>query len=339
MKKEFFSKFWKFARKKISEVLVVSFVVTGISPATTIYAKETHYQFVDEMEVDDTLIDDGMFYMPYSSLDVNENDENNKYVFKVKRKGEELKEDKVRLTMIDMSSKYDRDYSIRVIDKALFSENVKNKTNSKSVNEHISKSNYDEYNYSDAIVDGTIKSEDIMTDEEIENFKMSDGEKVKAISDANAIINEYGYNGNVEEVKREGDSEKGEVDIDSAHEEENEIETETEAETEIEIETETEAEAKTVDETIKSFSNTQNEDETVKETLQNDETTFMEEKLTNESTDEETENETDSEADKEAKAETEIEKEVETEEESEKVVENETEEESKIETIIEIETE
>ena len=143
----FIKKIWKDVRRKISEVLIISILLTSISPSMATYAQNTNYKFVDELEVDESLIDDDMFYMPYASLTTTEGDENNKYVFKVKRKGEELKEEKVRLTMVDMTGKYGRDYSIKVIDKAFFAENVENKRKSKSISEYISGSNYDEYNY------------------------------------------------------------------------------------------------------------------------------------------------------------------------------------------------
>ena len=191
MKTKSLFKFWVTLKKKISALLIVSLIVTGIAPAINVYAKDMTYRFIEELEVEETLIDDNMFYMPYTSLEVTEGDENNKYVFKVKRKSEDLKSEKVRLTMVDITGKYDRDYSIRVIDKAFFSENVKNKLKSKSASEYIAGSNYDEYNFSDAVVDGSILSEDIMTDEEKENFTFSEEDKEKVINDANTVFDEY----------------------------------------------------------------------------------------------------------------------------------------------------
>ena len=116
------------------------------------------------------------------------------------RKGNAEKADKVKLTMLDISAKYDRDYSIKVIDKFSFSEKVQNKNVSKSVEEYMRSNEFEEYNYSDAIVDGSIKSEDIMTDEEKENYKMSDEEKEKVINDTKKIMDEYGMEGDIEEI-------------------------------------------------------------------------------------------------------------------------------------------
>ena len=138
--------------------------------------------------------------MPYNYFDAKENDDNNKYVFKVKRKGEDLKAEKVKLTMVDMTGKYGRDYTIKVIDRAFFDESVKNKLVSKSVEEYMQKNKYEEYNYSDAIVDGSILADDIMTENEKENYVMSEDEKEKIVNAANTILNENNMSGEVERV-------------------------------------------------------------------------------------------------------------------------------------------
>ena len=200
MSKEMISKIWNCVKGKISAVLIVSMIASGLTPALTVYANPTNYQFINELEVDESLINDGMFYMPYSHFDANENDDNNKYVFKVKRKGEDLKAEKVKLTMVDMTGKYGRDYTIKVIDKAFFAENVQNTLVSKSVEEYMQKNKYEEYNYSDAIVDGSILADDIMTDEEKENFVLTDDDKERIVSDAKNILDEYGMSGDIEKI-------------------------------------------------------------------------------------------------------------------------------------------
>ena len=207
------SKVWNYVRAKISALLIVCLLVPNISyanPSVKQHSDGLNYQMIPEIEVDDAFIDDGMFYMPYSSLEVVEGDENNKHVFKVKRKGGDLKAEKVRLTMVDMTGKYDRDYTVKVIDKAFFSENVKNRFNSKSASEYISQSDYDEYNYSDAIIDGSILSEDIMTDEEKANFEFSEDDKNKAISDANAIFSENNIGVEIERIDAKDENEESE---------------------------------------------------------------------------------------------------------------------------------
>ena len=259
----FIKKIWKGVRRKISAVLIISILLTSISPSMATYAQNTNYKFVDELEVDESLIDDDMFYMPYASLTTTEGDENNKYVFKVKRKGEELKEEKVRLTMVDMTGKYGRDYSIKVIDKAFFAENVENKRKSKSISEYISGSNYDEYNYSDAIVDGSILSEDIMTDEEKENFEFSEDDKNKIIDDANAIFDENNLGIEAERVDATNESTN-----DDKEESDNNLSSVIENKTEITDEPE-------MDSTVNGFTGSENEttysDESTEES--NEETT------------------------------------------------------------------
>ena len=52
---------------------------------------------------------------------------------KIKRKGKSDINEKVKLSMIDISGRYDRDYNTKVINKGLFIENVENKNVSKSI--------------------------------------------------------------------------------------------------------------------------------------------------------------------------------------------------------------
>ena len=199
MKRVNISKLWNVMRRKISVILIVCLLIPNVS-YTASYSKEPSYRYVDEVLVDEAYIDDGMFYMPYNSFEVNEGDSNSKYVFKVIRKGDANVAAKVKLSMIDINAKYDRDYSIKVIDSLFFLEKVQNKSVSKSVEEFMRSGKYEEYNYSDAIVDGSILADDIMTDEEKENYVMSNEEKEKVMNDAQTIFDEYGMNGELEKL-------------------------------------------------------------------------------------------------------------------------------------------
>ncbi|MBR1454271.1 MAG: hypothetical protein IJ593_06460, partial [Lachnospiraceae bacterium] len=195
---------WESLKRKISILTIVSLVLTGLTPATSALA-ESHftndvYQFVDELEIEDTLVNEGMFYIPHSHLEVKENTDNKKFVFKVMRKGEIEKYEKVKLTMMDITGKYGKDYTIKVIDKAVFSENVKNINKSKSILEYAVGNESNEYNYSDAIIDGTLNSENIMTDEEKENFTMSEEEKERMLNVANEALTNIGIDAKVERV-------------------------------------------------------------------------------------------------------------------------------------------
>ena len=188
MSKDYLIKTWKVVKKRISAILIVSMLLANLNNFS-MYAKETIYQFVQEVEIDELLVDDGMFYMPHKVFEVKENEFKGKYLFKVKRKGDASKTGKVKLTMIDMSGKYDRDYSIRIIDKGNFSEKVQNKSVSKSMEEYMKSNKYEEYNYSDAIIDGSIDLDNIMTDEEKDNYVISDEEKESLANDAKNLFN------------------------------------------------------------------------------------------------------------------------------------------------------
>ena len=297
MKSSSLKSFWKSIKRRISVLVIISMIVTSLSPATSVFA-ESHftnekYQFVDEIEVEETLVDEGMFYIPHNLFEVTEGDENNKLVFKVKRKGEGKEAAKVKLTMIDVSAKYGRDYSIRVIDKAFFSENVQNKSAS-NIEEFVKKQNKGEYNYSDAIIDGVDVSEDL-TEEETTQYNLTEEDKIQIASEIEAISESIGLPGSFEWIDESKESEEkvieptsndeSEEDAKNEEEEESEettvkndsnktdandnekttVETETEVEIETEVETvtkvekETETETNSVDETVNGFSGTQEE--------------------------------------------------------------------------------
>lgn len=201
MKKSIVKRIWRILRKQVSIFIILAMLITSMTPALRIYAaKEVEYFFADEVEVDETLIDDDMFYMPHKVIEAKEGDDNNKYVFRVRRKGNGNKASKVKLTMVDISGKYDRDYSVRVIDKAIFSEDIQNANVSKSIDEYMKTSGYEEYNILDALIDGSVKSEDVMTDEEKENYVISDEEKENLFEDANVIFSEENIDATIESI-------------------------------------------------------------------------------------------------------------------------------------------
>ena len=81
MKKVSLSKIWNYTKKKVSEILVVCMLITSISPATRVYANNNEiYRLIDELEVDEASVDEGMFYMPYASFEANEGDKENKLI-------------------------------------------------------------------------------------------------------------------------------------------------------------------------------------------------------------------------------------------------------------------
>jgi hypothetical protein len=188
-------------RRKISVLLIVSFLFANLTNFN-LFANELQYHSVPELEVEMDYIEDGMFYMPYNSFEVNEADNEQKYVFKVLRYGNAEKSEKVKLTMVDISAKYNRDYSIKVIDQFSYSEKIQNANVSKSVDEFVRNSDYEEYNYSDAIVDGSIKPDDVMSEEEQENYEMSDEEKQKVLDDAKNLFDEYDIDAEIEGISK-----------------------------------------------------------------------------------------------------------------------------------------
>ena len=143
-------------KKVLCMVVVISMIFSSVSFAN-FFENSMKMVFAPELEIDDNYVDDGMFYMPHEALEVTENDEIQKYIVKIKRKGKSDINEKVKLSMIDISGRYDRDYNIKVINKGLFIENVENK----NVDKHTTNSDYEEYNNSDAIVDGLLTDDNI----------------------------------------------------------------------------------------------------------------------------------------------------------------------------------
>ena len=289
MKNRFFNLLRENLRRKVSILTIISMIVVSLSPATSVYAgaKETEYNFASEVEIDDALVDDEMFYIPYKTIEAKEGDENNKFVFKIKRKSEAKDPAKVKLTMLDITGKYDRDYTIRVIDKAFFSENVKNRFTSKSIDELAKNKEYKEYNITDAIIDGSVDADELeegkdtaeISDEDMKEITDGVNEVIKKVRNEsrdqnneddkvenknNEVENEVA-NENEADTKKESDDEeitKNEADTKKESDDEeitkNETEAETEAKTEAEAETEaeTEIEAK---ETVGGFTGSENE--------------------------------------------------------------------------------
>ena len=266
MKISFKKYIWQTFRRKISAVLICSMILPSIMHANVkqVYAKELMYNFVEEVEVDETYIDDGMFYIPYSSIEVSEKDYQTKYYFKIKRKGNAENAEKVKLTMTDFSGKYDKDYRIKVVDKAFFSENVKNANVSKSVEEFMNTSDYDEYNFSDAIIDGSVTSDMILSEDEKNNAETTVVSKNSETEKDESEIKETENN----------ETENNEPEIDETDVTENEND-ETKKIDDIEKSESKNIEETTIDETVGGFTNTDTE-------------TTTEEKATEESTTEET---------------------------------------------------
>lgn len=223
-----------YLKRILSILLVVSMMFSSVSFAN-FFENNMKLAFAPELEIDENFIDDGMFYIPHECLEVTENGETQKYIVKVKRKGLADTNEKVKLSMIDITGRYDRDYSIKVINKGLFIENVENKNVSKSIDEYMRDSDYEEYNNSDAIVDGLLTDEDIMSEEEIENFTVSDDERQGLIDDASIALDELNKSEDeVESVEESindnfgSDDENVDFDVEKENTNEDKIETDIE---------------------------------------------------------------------------------------------------------------
>lgn len=190
-------------------LVIISMIITSLSPASSVFATSyftnDKYLFADEIEVEEDKVDDEMFYVPHNLFEVTEGDENNKFVFKVKRKGEGIEAAKVKLTMVDVSAKYDIDYSIRVIDKAFFSENVQNKSASNNIEEFVKKQNKGEYNYSDAIIDGSAISDDVTGEEETTQYELTEDDKKQIAKGIEDISESIGIPGKLEWIDESND--------------------------------------------------------------------------------------------------------------------------------------
>ena len=209
MKRSSLRKFWEIFKRRVSMLVIISMIITSLSPATSVFATShftnDKYLFANEIEVEEDKVDDEMFYVPHNLFEVTEGDENNKFVFKVKRKGEGIEVAKVKLTMVDVSAKYDRDYSIRVIDKAFFSENVQNKSASNNIEEFVKKQNKGEYNYSDAIIDGSAISDDVTGEEETTQYELTEDDKKQIAKGIEDISESIGIPGKLEWIDESKD--------------------------------------------------------------------------------------------------------------------------------------
>ena len=90
-------KLWRDIKRKISAILIFSMLMTNVVYLIPTNANGINASLIPECEVQEEYIDEGMFYMPYSSFEIDENDEVGKRIFKVKRKGNLDTNEKVKL--------------------------------------------------------------------------------------------------------------------------------------------------------------------------------------------------------------------------------------------------
>ena len=163
--------------KKLIAFLLAAVMTVSSVPLTAFAAEEPVLLL---QQVDETYLTDGMFYFASAGAEIGEADPDTYRLF-VKRNGTDLPEASVRVTMLDMTASYGKDYKVSAEGGNLFTGGVKNKNAASSIKDYMLE-NADavtEYNYSDAIIDGTITAENQMSDEEIENLEVSEEQKAE----------------------------------------------------------------------------------------------------------------------------------------------------------------
>ncbi len=161
------------AKKIISMILVTVMMLSCV--AVSSYAEEAP-EYLPETEINTAYLEDGMFYFASAGAEIPENYGCGK-LLKIARIGNGAGEQTVRLTMTDRTASYGKDYKVELYDKSLFEGGVKNSISSQSMLEFIENNDTEEYNYSDAIVDGSISEEALLSDEESESLEFTDEEK------------------------------------------------------------------------------------------------------------------------------------------------------------------
>ena len=183
----------KRGRKRVTACLLSVLMALNAVPMTA-FAQEAPREIPEDRIEEESLLD-GMFYFASSGVEISENDPDS-YRLYVRRAGDGSGEASVRVTMLDVNARYGKDYTVTAEGDSLLHSSVENKKESSSIEEYMIENadTAEEYNYSDAIVDGTITAEDQMTDEEVENFEFTEEEKEDLQNTVNEVA-EALYNG------------------------------------------------------------------------------------------------------------------------------------------------
>ncbi|MDO4938667.1 MAG: Calx-beta domain-containing protein [Lachnospiraceae bacterium] len=163
------------AIKRFTAFLLAGTLMIMSVPVTAFAAEEP--VIIPEQQIDETCITDGMFYFNAAEAEIGEDDPGI-YRLYIKRNGTDLPKADIRVTMLDMTASYGKDYIVSAEDANIFTGGVNNQNESISIKDYMleHEDSLSEYNYSDAIIDGTITSDNQMSDEEIENLALSDEE-------------------------------------------------------------------------------------------------------------------------------------------------------------------
>lgn len=231
---------WK---KRLSAILAVAVVVTSM-PLTAF--AEDNIDYVQEQEILPEEIPDGAFYFASAGAEISESD-NRVHRVLVKRRGDNLPDASVRVTMIDFSAEYGTDYTVHPEGGSLFNDGISNKEEKTTLEKYLSESEeIEEYNYSDAIIDGTVNAENQLSEDEEENYEFSEEDKEKIEAGFEAMSeNIFGQNAAVEALSGTEAPESAAEEIEAVAEAVPEIEAETATEIEAMIATKSTADAET----------------------------------------------------------------------------------------------
>ena len=152
-------------KKRLLALLLTLTMAVSALPVQAFAAEEP--ETLPLGEVDENLLTDGMFYLGSAGAEIPEN-AGHGYLLKVVRYGSADTEAKVRLTMLGQTASYGTDYTVSLYGGGLFEGGVENRNDAKSMLDVIQENpdDVEEYNYSDAVIDGTVEEQETLTDEE-----------------------------------------------------------------------------------------------------------------------------------------------------------------------------
>lgn len=172
--------------KRIISAMLTAAMTASCIPVNVFAEAEPEY--IPETEIDSAYIDDGMFYLASAGAEIEEN-AGHGYLLKIARSGSGDEEQSVRLTMTDMTASCGKDYKVKLYNKALFEGRIENTGISQSMLDFIENNDSELYNYSDAVIDGTVTAENQLTEEEEKNSEITDEEKQKIQDSTNEFMN------------------------------------------------------------------------------------------------------------------------------------------------------
>lgn len=171
-------------KKRAISLLLAFVMLFSLLPVQVFAAEEPEY--LPEAEIEEQYVSDGAFYFASAGAELYENTGSG-YLLKVARWGDGEEAASVRLTMTDVTASYGEDYTVSLYGAGLFEGIVKNGAKSESMLEYLQNHETKEYNYSDAIIDGTITAEDQPAEGE-ENIELTEEQKSEIENASNELM-------------------------------------------------------------------------------------------------------------------------------------------------------